>query len=222
MASALMGGLTASVALAHGHRTVADRYEFTVGFIVEPAFEGIKNGVDLRIAKRADGGLIEHDHEDEHEEAEAVEMVPVEGVQATLQVEVTHVASGVSRVFPLRTIFRDPGHYTADLIPTAPGQYRFRFFGTIEGHTVNESFTSEVDGFNSMQSAQEIQFPYELPELRELEAATTGAVNTAMEAQVLAQDSGGGSGLAVTGIALGVVGIVAGVGGLGFALMRKP
>ena len=57
----------------------------------------------------------------------------VEGLQDTLQVEVTHMPSSVSKVMNLRTVFNDPGHYAADLIPTSPGHYRFRFFGTIEG-----------------------------------------------------------------------------------------
>ena len=79
---------------------------------MEPAYEGQKNGVSLRVTKR--DSITE----------------PVEGLEDTLQVEVTHLPSDTSREMPLRTIFGDPGHYTADLIPTAPGHYRFRFFGT--------------------------------------------------------------------------------------------
>ncbi len=33
---------------AHGGREVGE-YELTVGFFVEPAYEGEKNGVDLRV-----------------------------------------------------------------------------------------------------------------------------------------------------------------------------
>jgi hypothetical protein len=100
-------------ATAYGHeRREVGPYRLVVGFLVEPVYEGLKNGVDLRVL-RAD--------------TEA----PREGLQDTLQVEVTHVPSMVAKVLKLRALYRDPGHYTADLIPTAPGQYRFRFLGRI-------------------------------------------------------------------------------------------
>ncbi|MDA1189088.1 MAG: hypothetical protein O2854_05355 [Chloroflexi bacterium] len=331
VAFSLVAVATIGVALAHGGREVAGKYEFTVGFFVEPAYEGIKTGLDLRVTKPAEEeAMMDHEHMDmdegmdidlethgavfsgtlesgetfsfeftedfhgltvpyhshnsgqggtvmvmdsatnsgtvsveihdgmfepssvmvqpgttvmwtnmdDHQQTvtsgphssftgeetshdEHATTVPVEGLNETLEVEVTHVPSGTSRVFPIRGLFNDPGHYTADFIPTASGQYSFRIFGTIEGVAINETFTSEVDGFNSMQSSGDIQFPNQLPELRELEAAAQGALSTAQQAEIKAADSGG-SGLAVTGIALGAVGIVSGLGGLAFAFMKKP
>jgi hypothetical protein len=72
--------------------------------------------------------------------------IPVEGLEASLQAEVTHIPTGVSKTLTLRTIFNDPGQYTADLIPTAPGVYQFRMFGAIEDLAVDETFVSRGGG----------------------------------------------------------------------------
>lgn len=187
---------------AHDSRNISE-YRLTVGFLAEPAFEGQKNGVDFRVA---------HVHKDGDKEV----LEPVEGLQDTVQVEVTHVPSGASRVFKLRTIFRDPGHYTSDLLLTAPGHYRMRFFGTIEGTSVNETFNSRSGGgsFNDVESSANIQFPVRLPEAREFEAATRGALDNAQTARDEvgdAKDSASSARtLAFVGIGLGVLGIAFG------------
>lgn len=144
--------LTSGIALAHERRDVG-KYQLVVGWITEPALEGQKNGADFRVTN------LETQQ-------------PVEGVEQTVQLEITHVATGVSKVFNLRTIFRDPGHYTTDLILTASGVYRMRFFGTIEGTQVNETFSSRGGGggYNDVESTAEIQFPTRVAEVREIEA----------------------------------------------------
>ena len=95
---------TTHTALAHETRTVGP-YTFVVGFSNEPAFEGQANGVQLRVR-----------------EGEDSDAPPVEGLEETLQVEVTHVPSETSQTMDLRAVFGDPGHYTNEWIPTAPGQ----------------------------------------------------------------------------------------------------
>ncbi len=189
--SAILLALTLPIttALAHENRDVG-AYRLTVGFIVEPAFEGTKNGVDFRVAKAGN---------------------PVEDVEKTLKVDVTHVPSNTTKTMDLRTIFRDPGHYTNDFIPTAPGQYRFRFFGTIEGVQINETFTSGT-GFSNMEPSADIQFPVRLIETRELQGATEGALSAANDADDKASSAR----------TIGIVGIVIGASGLavgGAALM---
>jgi hypothetical protein len=91
----------------------------------------------------------------------------------------------VARVLNLRSLYRDPGHYTADLIPTAPGQYRFRFFGTIQAMTVQETFDSKSGGgqFDDVESSVDLQFPARLPEIREIANALRGAQQNAQQAQ---------------------------------------
>ena len=184
---------------AYGHeRRDVGPYRLVVGFLVEPAYEGLKNGVDLRVL-RAD--------------TEA----PLEGLQDTLQVEVTHVPSMVAKVVKLRSIYRDPGHYTADLIPTAPGQYRFRFFGTIQDMAVQETFDSKSGGgqFDDVESSLDLQFPVRLPEIREIANALRGTQQDAQQAQdtALAVQAGLASArtFALVGVVLGALGCAIGV-----------
>ncbi len=186
-------GVTSGTALAHESRDVG-KYRFVVGFIVEPAFEGQKNGVDFRVTTGA-----------------GADAKPVEGVEKTLKVEITHVPTSVSKTFNLRTIFRDPGHYTADLILTASGYYRMRFFGTIEGVAVNETFNSRSGGggFNDVESTAEMQFPTRVAEVREVEAV---ARHVEEENHVLEDGLARANTLAILGVVLGALGVVVGAG----------
>ena len=167
---------------AYGHeRRAVGPYRFVVGFLTEPAFEGLKNGVDLRV--------LQADSE-----------APVEGLQDTLQVEVTHVPSTVRKNLKLRTIYRNPGHYTADLIPTAP------------------TFDSKSGGgqFDDVESSVDLQFPVRLPEIREMANALRGAQQEAQQAQdtALAAQAGLASArtFALIGIVLGALGCALGAG----------
>ncbi len=195
--------LLSNVANAHEGEEIGP-YEFVVGFRVEPAYEGIPNGVDLRV-------LIAAENADE-------EAVPVEGLEETLQVEITHVASGKSRTFALRSLFGEPGQYTADFIPTAPGQYRFRFFGTVEDMVIDEIFESGPGRFSDIEPATELQFPEQVPAPREMESAIRGAQSSVAEAQdsVSALRT-----LAIIAVALGAIGAVSGLLAI-FILMRRP
>ena len=143
--------------------------------------------------------------------------VPVEGAEKTLQVEVTHVPTDASKVLNVRPLFNAPGEYVADLIPTAPGVYEFRFFGAIDDEQVEETFVSKGAGgdFDDVRSSVGSQFPVKLPELREIEGAVRGAQNTAAQAQdtaISADDRASSAGvLATVGIVLGAIGMVVGV-----------
>ena len=172
--------LLAGAALAHDDRHVGE-YKLNVGFNVEPAYEGVPNGIDIRVTRSVEGGNgggHDSDREGGHDSdreggngdghdsdgeggngdghngdgggddgmsmtdedaTTAPAGIPVEGLAETLQVEVTHVPSGASRIMDLRAVFQAPGDYTADLIPTAPGVYQVRVFGSIE--------ETAVDGF---------------------------------------------------------------------------
>jgi hypothetical protein len=199
--------LLTSTASGHERREVGP-YRFIVGFLVEPAFEGLKNGVDLRVF-------------------EAATEAPVEGLQDSLQVEITHVPSAVSKLLQLRTIYRDPGHYTADLIPTAPGHYRFRFFGSIKELAVQETFDSTSGGgqFDDIASAVDLQFPVRLPEIREIANAVRGAQQSTQQAHdvaLTAQESGALTrSLALAGGAFGVLGSAIGISALVVAYRKR-
>ena len=221
---------SAAVISAHDHRSVGD-YQFTVGFAVEPAIEGVGNGVQLRVDKSAADGHGSgaghhgtspggdsggHDHG---------ELVPVEGLEQTLQVEVTHLSSGVSKSMRLVRVIGDPGHYRAGLIPTAPGHYRFRFFGTVEGHRVDETFESGPNTFSTVNPAGDLYFPERQATVREIEGAVRGAQSSAEGAQdaaIEASDNASASRmLGIAGIVLGVLGIGTGAAGLAVGLRRK-
>ena len=151
MGTALLGlSLLSITALAHESRNV-DKYKLAVGFITEPAIEGQKNGIDLRVSNVSDPAAAK----------------PVIGLEKTLQVEITHVPSKTTKTFAIRAIFNDAGHYTNDLIMTAPGQYKFRFFGTIEGVNVNETFTSGPGTFGDVETSADLQFPQSFPQMRD-------------------------------------------------------
>ena len=128
--------LAVSIGTAYAHEgREVDDYRVVVGFAVEPAYEGSANGVEVRVTRVSDHGEESGDH---HGESDAVE-----GLEGTLQVEITHVSTGASRVLRLRADSYEPGRYIADLIPTVPGVYQFRLFGTIEGNRVGETFISK-------------------------------------------------------------------------------
>ncbi len=221
--------LGTAIASAHERRDVDNgAYQFVAGFMVEPPYEGQKNGVDFRITRKAAN-------------------TPLTGAEATLKVDVSYVnaegTAATTKTFALRTIFNDPGHYTADLIPTQPGWYRLRFYGAIKDGdktaTIDETFNSRSGGggFNDVQSAGDLNFPDSLPTTREIVAATRGAQSAAdaasaaaATAQKAADDSmtmahsaqasadsaekNGSDTLAFIGIVLGAVGTAAGIGGL--------
>lgn len=151
---------------------------------------------------------------------------PVEGLQDTLHVEVTHVPSETSRTMTLRTVSGEPGHYVADLIPTSPGHYRFRFFGRIEGNPVDKTFDSRTGGggFDDVQAASVIHFPETVASAREIEGVVRGAQATAQDAREEAVNAGSGVfsaiALGIIGIVVGAIGIVLGGGALLISLRR--
>ena len=206
----ITAALTATVstaAFAHEDRETGG-YKLVVGFLHEPAYEGERNAVSLRVTKGS---------EDEEEESPTMgghhdpEAVAVEGLQDTLQVEVTHVPSNVSRTMNLRAVFNDPGHYAADLIPTSPGHYRFRFFGVIEGEAIDATFDSRAGGghFDDVRVATAIHFPDAVASARELESAVRG-LQAASEETLDEDDDSVAATMAIVGIVLGASGIAFG------------
>ena len=162
-ALALFVGITALAwpadVYAHGTRQVGD-VEFVVGWAEEPAFVGFKNGVQLFLADR-----------DEE---------PIEGAEKTLEVEVSLGDAKTERL-ALRTVFESPGEYRADLIPTAPGGYTFRFVGEVEGEAIDESFESPKDGFDEVKGTADVAFPNEAPSTSELAERLEGVEAVADE-----------------------------------------
>lgn len=176
---------------AHGDGELGD-YLLVVGFAVEPAFEGQPNGVEIIITRHDNGQ-------------------PVEGVAETLQVEVTHISSNVSKIFELQAVFGEPGRYIAHFVPTAPGAYRFHFFGQIEEQTIDADFESGANTFDEVKPQSDIQFPEPLPAGRELTAAVRGSQQTSDEALALATSAR----------LMAMIGLVSGLAGLGLGLFAN-
>lgn len=125
---------------AHEGREVGDgKYEIVFGWRVEPAYTTLLNGPELEV------------------NVHGTEETPVEGLDETLQLEVNY--GGKSKILKLRAVFDEPGHYTADLIPTQPGDYSFHLTGKIGDATIDETFDSSKGEFSSVNPITDIQFP---------------------------------------------------------------
>lgn len=123
---------------AHESREVGD-YEFTVGFVNEPAYVEEMNGVQLSISRTGE--------DDE----------PVLNAHESLQVAINYGEE--TREVELRPVFGEDGEYTADVIPTETGSYSFQFVGDIEGQEIDETFSGGPDTFSEVEPRDELEFP---------------------------------------------------------------
>lgn len=147
-----------SVSLAHEGREVGD-YVLTFGWRNEPALVGFPNGPELLIRLHSEEGDHGHSDGDEHDD-------PMAEIAVALEVEVTFGPE--SRTLEMRPMFGEIGHYIADVIPTRPGDYSFRVFGTIGDLEIDEVFTSADGSFSSVEPSGDVTFPDELPSVIEL------------------------------------------------------
>jgi len=151
------------IASAHEHREVGE-YEFVVGFVNEPAYENEQNGIWLSVENHETGA-------------------PVEGLEDTLKAQLIYGAQ--TRDMQLTPAWGEEGVYTSNFYPTAAGDYTFRFYGDIDGTPVDEQFTSSPDGFDSVASVSELQFPSQV------------STNAQLQAQIRTAQMLGAAGLAV-------------------------
>jgi hypothetical protein len=130
--------LSVAPAFAHEGREVGD-YVLEFGWRTEPAYAGILNGPEVYISL--------HD-------AGAGEAFPADIVVA-LQAEV--IFGGEALVIPLQESWL--GQYTGTLVPTLPGDYRFRIFGTIGETEVDVTFDSADGEFSTVEPSTDVMFP---------------------------------------------------------------
>ena len=145
VAAFLLMILAALPAVAHEQRQVG-AYQFTVGWQQEPAYVGQLNAVQLFL----------HDAKGN----------PIDdlGNPPSLQVMVS-TGGQTSSPLSLEPSF-DPdtrlgmhGEFTAAIIPTSPGTYRFHFTGSINGQPVDQTFTSSDSTFNNVEEPTSVEFP---------------------------------------------------------------
>lgn len=197
--------LAAPIASAHEHREVGE-YSLEVGFIEEPALVNQPNGLFLSVTMH---GGEESDATAEAGEEDGEEGPPVEGLEETLDAEISYGSETMP--LELRPIFDQPGVYTADVFPTAPGAYTFRIFGSIEGTEIDESFTSGPETFSEIEAVDDIAFPAVTSTDASSGSAAADAQDTADSARTLA----------IVGIIAGVLGLVIGGLGLWMALQAR-
>ncbi|MEO8392710.1 MAG: hypothetical protein ABI700_06940 [Chloroflexota bacterium] len=122
---------------AHEEREVG-AYDMELGWRVEPAYVDIYNGPEFFVHDSTSGD-------------------PVTGLEATLHLLV-HFGDQ-EKLLQFYPVWNDPGHYTADMIPTRPGDYTFHLFGKVNQQDVDELFTSADGKFGSIDPASDIMFP---------------------------------------------------------------
>lgn len=152
--SLLLSALFALPAAAHEGREVGD-YELVFGWRNEPALAGLFNGPEILIRPHGGGDL------------------PAD-LAIDLQAEVTFGPETTTIRF--RPAFGEPNRYIAELIPTLPGDYSFRVFGTIGDLEVDEVFNSADGEFSSVEPLEDILFPRE--------AGDTAAIIARLEARI--------------------------------------
>lgn len=141
--------------LAHEGREVGE-YQIVFGWRLEPAYTNILNGPEFTVAPH--GGGHSEEAEGSHDDTGSDHASDgITGLEDTLQIEVTY--GGQSKILRLRAVYGEPGSYTADLIPTQPGDYSFRIFGKIGDVEVDETFDSSKGEFSTVEPITDIQFP---------------------------------------------------------------
>jgi hypothetical protein len=164
--------------LAHGTVQVGD-YELVIGFHSEPVYQGEPNSLDLFVTNTKTNEKVN-------------------GLEDSLQVEIIHGAS--KKTLKLEPQEDLDGAYTADVIPTATGDYTWHVFGKIGETPVDVSMTSAPDTFNPVEPKSNASFPEAELSSAELSAHTAAAAGTAQTALII-----GG-----IGVVLGLAGLVVG------------
>lgn len=133
-----------AITFAHEGREVGD-YVMEFGWREEPAYAGMINGPEVYVEHHDTGDF------------------PAE-VEVDLRAEVTF---GSESKTVLLEEGEETGHFTATLIPTLPGDYTFRIFGTIGDVEVDETFNSADGEFSTVEPASDVMFP-SVPDTAEL------------------------------------------------------
>lgn len=177
-------------AVAHERRALGgdggpgdERYIVDIGFRDEPVMVDQPNALLLWVTEVGDAGG------------------PVAGLEASLDVEVEHGG----QTTPLELVPQsDPGLYEAPFLPVEAGDYEVRLFGTIEQLPVNETFSPDVIDASWLELPAATDAPQES---RDAPRPRRGA-RLIEEANLRAAHS---ERLAYIGIALGTLGLLAGL-----------
>ena len=144
-----LGWLNSGLALAHETRPVTGgKYSLRVGFISEPTYQGLENGLELTVCN---GDCVTS------KDGSGILTNGVSGAFDTLKAEV--IFGSQSMTLTLIPVARQPGRYNARFVPTRAGDYTFHIFGKLNSDPIDERFTSGPDTFDSVQPLANEQFP---------------------------------------------------------------
>ncbi|HEX9268663.1 MAG TPA: hypothetical protein VF998_02355 [Candidatus Limnocylindria bacterium] len=138
----------ANTASAHERRNVGP-YTFVVGWLTEPSYVGLINGLDLTVTETATTKAVE-------------------GLEKTLQAELVAGGGASTRPLSLAARFGMPGHYQAQVLPTRTGDYTFHITGTVGTSKVDERFESGPGRFGAIEDIAPLQFPNSVPSTADL------------------------------------------------------
>jgi hypothetical protein len=206
----------APVVTAHGH-TSASGFNFVIGWSGEPALIGQPNGVQLFVYDADEKPITD---------------IPADAISVVVSTAGQDSSSlSLAPAFDVEEGFGTPGEYSADIIPTAPGEYTFHFTGTIHDKAIDVSMSSGDETFDGMVAPADLEFPVKQPTLTEVgtrldridgrldalqsAAPAPGAIADAQSAATAAQSAAnqalligallGGAGLVLAVIALWLV-----------------
>lgn len=167
----------ATPAAAHERRAVG-AYTFVVGWLSEPSYIGLLNGLDLTVTETAT-------------------TKPVEGLEKTLKAEIITGGGAASRPLTLASRFGQPGKYQGQVVPTKTGDYTFHITGTVGTQTIDERFESGPGRFGGIEPIAALQFPNAVPSEADL-SAKLDDVNTKLSVAIAL----GGLALVISAISL--------------------
>ncbi len=148
-------GIFARPAAAHERRTVGP-YTFVVGWIVEPAYLGELNALDLTVTETATTKAVE-------------------GLEKTLKAELVAGGGSTIRALTVTARFGQPGKYQGQVVPTKVGDYTFHITGTINTTAIDEKFESGPGRFGGIEDIAPLQFPDQIASSSDLAAKIADA-----------------------------------------------
>jgi hypothetical protein len=201
----LLVPLLAVPASAHGEHKVAN-YTFVVGFGTEPAYAGETNSVQIVISNNGKP------------------VTNAKGLKAAVS-----TGDAEPKEMALQPYFGEgwgeQGDYRAFFIPTAPGAYTFKITGTLGGKKIDKSYTSGKDGFDEVTDPAEVQYPIQEPTGAQVTTKLdreTARLNAAVAAErdQAEDDAASARQLAMIGLVVGALGLLAAVG-VGVVALRR-
>lgn len=143
-------------------------YTVAIGWINEPTYIGVPNGVQVFVWQGTGDGYVSHPVSDLNGDQTKPDLQVTVSFGST-----TSKALFLAPAFDSDTGRGNPAEYDAPLTPTQVGAYTFHLTGSIHGTAVDKSFTSADNTFNAAEDQSSVDFPNPQPAI--------GAVSTKVD-----------------------------------------